>query len=167
LHSVAARGRRPLCVGTSAATFEKFERSGISRARRWRNCDRSKGVGRDKAIALKAAFTLASECGGTARESPTLILRSSGGFAARGHRFFDVEHSADPSFEHAQELIRIEKISQGTLDSILVHRAEVFNPAIYRQRGFGRSRAQFIQAAIPRLGAGHQGHARLIRAVSC
>jgi DNA repair protein RadC len=91
-----------------------------------------KGVGRDKAIALKAAFTLAKRMAGELRrESPTLdspervadLLRED-------NRFFDVENLQILLLNTRKKLIRIEKISQGTLDSILVHPREVFKSAI-------------------------------------
>jgi len=91
-----------------------------------------KGVGRDKAIALKAAFTLAKRMAEELRrESPTLdspervadLLRED-------NRFFDVEHLQILLLNTRKKLIRIEKISQGTLDSILVHPREVFKFAI-------------------------------------
>jgi len=91
-----------------------------------------KGIGRDKAIALKAAFTLAKRMADELRrESPVLdspervadLLRES-------NRFFDVENLQILLLNTRKKLIRIEKISQGTLDSILVHPREVFKSAI-------------------------------------
>lgn len=91
-----------------------------------------KGIGRDKAIALKAAFTLAKRMADELRrESPVLdspervadLLRES-------NRFFDVENLQILLLNTRKKLIRIERISQGTLDSILVHPREVFKSAI-------------------------------------
>ena len=91
-----------------------------------------KGIGRDKAIALKAAFTLAKRMAAELRrESPTLdspervadLLRED-------NRFFDVEHLQILLLNTRKKLIRVERISQGTLDSILVHPREVFKSAI-------------------------------------
>ena len=91
-----------------------------------------KGIGRDKAIALKSAFTLArrmaQESGG---ESPTLdtpervadLLRES-------NRTFQVESFQVVLLNTRRKLVRVEVISQGTLDTILVHPREVFKPAI-------------------------------------
>jgi DNA repair protein RadC len=91
-----------------------------------------KGVGRDKAIALKAAFTLAKRMAAELqRDSPVLdspervadLLREDS-------RFLDVENLQILLLNTRKRLIRIERISQGTLDSILVHPREVFKTAI-------------------------------------
>jgi DNA repair protein RadC len=90
------------------------------------------GVGRDKAIALKAAFTLAQRMARQMRnDSPVLdtpervaeLLREE-------NRFYDVEHFQVLLLNTRRKLMRIDKISQGTLDSILVHPREVFKNAI-------------------------------------
>ena len=91
-----------------------------------------RGVGRDKAIALKSAFTLAQRMSQEInRESPMLdsperiadLLRED-------NRFYDVECFQVVLLNTRRRLIRIEKISQGTLDTILVHPREVFKMAI-------------------------------------
>ena len=91
-----------------------------------------KGVGRDKAIALKSAFTLARRMAlEMRRESPTLdgpelianLLREE-------NRAYEVEHFQVVLLNTRRRLIRVEKISQGTLDTILVHPREVFKSAI-------------------------------------
>src|SRR5215831_3786935 len=91
-----------------------------------------KGVGRDKAIALKSAFTLARRMAAEMRrESPTLdspdrvadLLRET-------NRAYDVENFQIVLLNTRRKLIRIDNISQGTLDTILVHPREVFKPAI-------------------------------------
>jgi DNA repair protein RadC len=91
-----------------------------------------KGVGRDKAIALKSAFTLARRMALEMRhEAPLLdgpepiadLLREE-------NRAYDVEHFQVVLLNTRRRLIRVEKISQGTLDTILVHPREVFKPAI-------------------------------------
>lgn len=91
-----------------------------------------KGVGRDKAIALKSAFTLARRMAvEMRRESPTLdspdrvadLLRET-------NRAYDVENFQVVLLNTRRKLIRIDNISQGTLDTILVHPREVFKPAI-------------------------------------
>ena len=91
-----------------------------------------KGVGRDKAIALKAAFTLAKRMAeALRRESP--ILDSPDRIAAllREHnRGLDVESFQVVLLNTRKRLIRVEKISQGTLDTLLVHPREVFKCAI-------------------------------------
>jgi len=91
-----------------------------------------KGVGRDKAIALKGAFTLARRMAmEIRRESPTLdgpeviadLLREE-------NRSYNVELFQVVLLNTRRKLIRVEKISQGTLDTILVHPREVFKCAI-------------------------------------
>lgn len=91
-----------------------------------------KGIGRDKAIALKSAFTLARRMAAEIRqESPTLdnperiadLLREE-------NRAYEVESFQVVLLNTRRRLIRVEKISQGTLDTILVHPREVFKTAI-------------------------------------
>lgn len=93
---------------------------------------RVKGVGRDKAIALQSAFTLARRMAQELRqEAPTLdtpervadLLREQ-------NRAYQVENFQVVLLNTRRKLIRIERISQGTLDTILVHPREVFKPAI-------------------------------------
>jgi DNA repair protein RadC len=91
-----------------------------------------KGVGRDKAIALKSAFTLAKrmvlEFG---REMPLLdTAERIADLLREQNRCYEVEHFQAVLLNTRRRLIRIEEISQGTLDSILVHPREVFKRAI-------------------------------------
>jgi len=92
----------------------------------------TKGVGRDKAIALKSAFTLAKRMAMEMHQDlPVLdtperiadLLREE-------NRAYEVEHFQVVLLNTRRKLIRIEKISQGTLDTILVHPREVFKLAI-------------------------------------
>jgi DNA repair protein RadC len=46
------------------------------------------------------------------------------------NRAYDVEHFQVVLLNTRRRLIRIDKISQGTLDTILIHPREVFKPAI-------------------------------------
>jgi DNA repair protein RadC len=91
-----------------------------------------KGVGRDKAIALKSAFTLARRMAESLRrEAPLLdtperiadLLREE-------NRLYDVEKFQVVLLNTRRKLIRVEPISDGTLDTLLVHAREVFRPAI-------------------------------------
>src|SRR4051812_38770405 len=91
-----------------------------------------KGVGRDKAIALKSAFTLARRMALELRsDSPPLdgpeviaeLLRED-------NRTYEVEFFQVVMLNTRRKLIRVEKISQGTIDTILVHPREVFKAAI-------------------------------------
>ena len=91
-----------------------------------------KGIGRDKAVTLVAAFTLARKMAAELRgESPVLdnpaaiaqILREE-------NRVHEVEHFSVVLLNTRRKLIRVERITQGTLDTLLVHPREVFKSAI-------------------------------------
>jgi DNA repair protein RadC len=108
------------------ATLDCLSRASIDELRQ------VKGIGRDKAIALKSAFTLARRMALEIRqESPTLdtpervadLLRET-------NRAYEVENFQVVVLNTRRKLIRIDNISQGTLDTILVHPREVFKSAI-------------------------------------
>jgi DNA repair protein RadC len=91
-----------------------------------------KGIGRDKAVTLVAAFALARKMAADLRtESPVLeapeaivdLLRED-------NRLLKVETFQVVLLNTRHRLIRVETISQGTLDTILVHPREVFQMAI-------------------------------------
>lgn len=91
-----------------------------------------RGIGRDKAVTLVAAFALARTLAQELqRESPKLdnpeaivrLLRDQ-------NRAKDVETVQIVLLNTRRRLIRIEQVSQGTLDTILVHPREVFKAAI-------------------------------------
>lgn len=93
---------------------------------------KTKGIGRDKAIALKAAFTLAQRM---ARElhgdSPLLDNPERiADYLREETRNYAVEHFKAVLLNTRRKLIRVENISQGTLDTILVHPREIFKCAI-------------------------------------
>jgi DNA repair protein RadC len=91
-----------------------------------------KGVGRDKAVTLVAAFTLARQMAREMRtESPTLDTPEAVADLLRAeNRSFKVELFQVVLLNTRRKLIRVERISQGTLDTILVHPREVFKDAI-------------------------------------
>ena len=91
-----------------------------------------KGIGRDKAIALKSAFTLARRMAQEIRhEGPTLDNPDSVAALLREeNRQYQVENFTVLLLNTRRKLISVEKISQGTLDTILVHPREVFKSAI-------------------------------------
>ncbi len=91
-----------------------------------------KGVGRDKAIALKSAFTLARRMAlELHQDSPTLDTPESIATLLREeNRAYEVEHFQVVSLNTRRKLIRVDMISQGTLDTILVSPREVFKAAI-------------------------------------
>ena len=107
-------------------TLDSLSRASIE------DLSKTKGIGRDKAIALKSAFTLARRMALEIRqESPMLdnperiadLLRED-------NRAFEVESFQVVLLNTRRKLIRVEKITQGTLDTILVHPREVFKTAI-------------------------------------
>ena len=107
-------------------TLENLARASLDELRQ------VKGVGRDKAIALKSAFTLAQRMARELQhEAPVLdtperiadLLREE-------NRLLNVEHFQVVLLNTRRKLIRVEQISQGTLDTILVHPREVFKSAI-------------------------------------
>lgn len=90
------------------------------------------GVGRDKAIALKAAVALGQrlvrELQGVAplldsAERVADLLREE-------NRFYEVECFQVLLVNTRRRLLRVEKMAQGTLDTLLVHPREVFRAAI-------------------------------------
>jgi len=107
-------------------TLDNLSRAGLPDLRQ------IKGVGRDKAIALKSAFTLARRMAAELREEgPTLdnpdiiadLLREQ-------NRAYEVEHFQVLLLNTRRKLIRVDQVSQGTLDTILVHPREVFKSAV-------------------------------------
>jgi DNA repair protein RadC len=91
-----------------------------------------KGVGPDKAIALKSAFTLARRMARELRgEAPLLDNPSSiADFLREDNRAYDVEHFQIVLLNTRRKLIRVEVISQGLVDTLLAHPREVFRAAI-------------------------------------
>ena len=91
-----------------------------------------KGVGRDKAVTLKAAFTLARKMAAEMRaEAPLLDTPERVADLLREEsRQQDVEQFRVVLLNTRRRLIGLETISQGTLDTLLVHPREVFKRAI-------------------------------------
>ncbi len=91
-----------------------------------------KGIGRDKAVTLAAAFALARKMADElVAESPTLDTPEAVADLMREDcRLRPVETFQSLLLNTRRRLIQKEKISDGTLDTILVHPREVFKPAI-------------------------------------
>ena len=91
-----------------------------------------KGIGRDKAVTLQAAFTLARKMAAEIRaESPVLDTPDRiADLLREDSRSEEVEHFRVVLLNTRRRMIGLEKISQGTLDTILVHPREVFKRAI-------------------------------------
>jgi len=124
------KGRSAIEIGQELlqkfGTLTDLERASIQQLRE------TKGIGRDKAIALKSAFTLARrmarELHGEAPllDNPTSIANH----LREENRSYQVEHLQVVLLNVRRKLIRVELISQGVLDSLLVHPREVFRAAI-------------------------------------
>lgn len=90
------------------------------------------GIGRDKAATLVAAFALARRMEQERREespvldNPPVVVK----FIREENRLENVESFLALLLNVRKKLIRVEKISQGLLDTILVHPREVFRAAI-------------------------------------
>ena len=91
-----------------------------------------KGIGRDKAIALKSAFTLAQRMARELnKESPVLDNPESvANYLREEIRGYQVECFQVLLLNTRRKLLHREQISHGTLDTILVHPREVFKSAI-------------------------------------
>jgi DNA repair protein RadC len=91
-----------------------------------------RGIGRDKAVTLVAAFTLGSKIAEELqRESPVLENPEAiAGLLREQNRVKNVETFQILLLNTRRRLIRVEQVSQGLLDTILVHPREVFQSAI-------------------------------------
>jgi DNA repair protein RadC len=91
-----------------------------------------RGIGRDKAVTLVAAFTLGSKIAEELqRESPVLDNPEAiAGLLREQNRLKQVETFQILMLNTRRRLIRVEQVSQGLLDTILVHPREVFQSAI-------------------------------------
>lgn len=93
---------------------------------------RAPGVGRDKAAALKAAFSLARRLAEEQRrESPVLDHPDAVAALLRDDAIAaQVERLQVVLVNTRRRLIRVENVAEGILDQLLVHAREVFRPAI-------------------------------------
>lgn len=91
-----------------------------------------KGIGRDKAVTLAAAFTLARKMAEELRrDAPLLDTPEAVAVLMREEaRLRAVETFQILLLNTRRRLIGVVKISDGTLDTILVHPRDVFRPAI-------------------------------------
>ena len=91
-----------------------------------------KGIGRDKAATLKAAFTLARRLACETRDESPLLNSPQrvADMLREENRMYRVECFQLILLNARRRLIRVEKLSQGTLDTLLVHPRDVFRPAI-------------------------------------
>ena len=93
---------------------------------------RVKGIGRDKAVTLMAAFALAKKMAAELRiESPVLDQPEAIATLMREDcRLRTVETFQIVLLNTRRRLIRVEPVTDGTLDTLLVHPREVFRAAI-------------------------------------
>jgi len=124
------KGASALCIAEELVqkygTLDNLSRVTIPDLRR------VKGIGQDKAVTLVAAFTLARLMAKEGwQESPALDTPERVADLLReANRPYEVECFQAVLLNTRRKLIRVEKISQGTLDTILVHPREVFRLAI-------------------------------------
>jgi DNA repair protein RadC len=90
------------------------------------------GIKHAKAIALKAAFTLARRMAQELHGDAPLLDNpaSIADYLREEVRSYEVEHFQAVLLNTRRKLIRVEMISQGLVDTILVHPREVFKRAI-------------------------------------
>ena len=90
------------------------------------------GIGPDKAIALKSAFTLAHRMALEIRtETPLLDSAEKIAHLLREeNRHYEVERLQVVSLNTRRRLVRVDHVSQGLLDTVLAHPREVFRFAI-------------------------------------
>ncbi len=91
-----------------------------------------KGIGRDKAVTLVAAFALAHKMSQELQdESPVLDNPENVVRLLRGNNLMkNVETLQVLLLNTRKRLIRVEEVSDGTIDTLLVHAREVFKYAI-------------------------------------
>lgn len=91
-----------------------------------------KGVGRDKAVTLVAAFTLARKMAADLHGEPPLLdtPEAIANFMRELLRLLPVETFRVILLNTRRRLIRVAEVADGTLDTLLVHPREVFKPAI-------------------------------------
>ena len=91
-----------------------------------------KGVGQSKAAAIKSAFLLAQRLTKEAYPEATLLDTPEriADLLRESNRLRTVEHFQVVLLNTRRRLIRVVELSQGTLDTLLVHPREVFRPAI-------------------------------------
>jgi DNA repair protein RadC len=94
-----------------------------------------KGVGKSKAAAIKSAFLLAQRLARESYAEAPLIdsPEKVADFLREQNRVYTVENFQVIFLNTRKRLISVENISQGTLDTLLVHARQVFAPAITKR----------------------------------
>ncbi|MGA2658594.1 MAG: DNA repair protein RadC [Verrucomicrobiota bacterium] len=91
-----------------------------------------KGIGPDKAVTLAAAFALACKMAEELRDDAPLLdtPEAVANLMREDNRLRKVETFQILLVNTRRRLVRVEQISQGTLDTILIHPRDVFKSAI-------------------------------------
>lgn len=91
-----------------------------------------KGIGKSKAAAIKAAFLLAQRLSRESYNESALLDTPErvADLLREQNRVYTVENFQVILLNTRRRLIRVVRLAQGTLDTILVHPREVFRPAI-------------------------------------
>ena len=91
-----------------------------------------KGIGKSKAAAVKAAFLLAQRLSRESYVEPPLLETPErvADLLREQNRVYTVEHFQVVYLNTRRRLIGMQNLSQGTLDTLLVHPREVFRRAI-------------------------------------
>jgi DNA repair protein RadC len=91
-----------------------------------------KGIGRDKAVTLAAAFALAKMMAEEMRDDAPLLdtAEAIAKLMREDNRLRNVETFQILLLNTRRRLVRVEPLSQGTLDTLLVHPRDVFKSAI-------------------------------------
>ncbi|MEI6075994.1 MAG: JAB domain-containing protein [Verrucomicrobiota bacterium] len=91
-----------------------------------------KGIGKSKAAAIKSAFLLAQRLAKEAYPEATLLDTPDriADLLREQNRVYTVEHLQIVCVNTRRRLIGVQVLSQGTLDTLLVHPREVFAAAI-------------------------------------
>ncbi len=119
-------------IAIAQELLAKFGTLGNLAGASWRELTRVKGIGRDKAVALQAAFTLARRMVTELRHELPLVDTPEriADLLREENRLLDVEHFQVVLLNTRKRLIRVERISQGTLDTTIAHPREVFRCAL-------------------------------------
>jgi len=90
------------------------------------------GVGRDKAVTLRAALTLAQRLAREVQSEAPLLDTPEGvaDLLRDENRLYEVERFQVVLLNTRRRLLRVERLAHGTLDTLLVHPRDVFRRAI-------------------------------------
>ncbi|GDY20641.1 UPF0758 protein [Verrucomicrobiota bacterium] len=119
-------------IATAQELLAKFGTLGNLAGTSWQELARVKGIGRDKALALQAAFTLARRMATELRQEMPVVDTPEriADLLREDNRLLEVEHFHVVLLNTRKRLIRVERISQGTLDTTIAHPREVFRHAL-------------------------------------